>query len=173
MKALKVIVRVVEGSWKLGLALIIVSGYALAIYRMWLSEAELYREWIEWVPNALILGGGIVVLSGIARLAQRVQRHFASNRATREQAEAGKQAFELARKNLASLVREERLLLLEALKRYPYQIEVLEFGPSQSLVKKEILCIVGESTSTMLVCKVHPWLAQYRDELIRIIETNR
>ena len=170
MKTLKVIIRVVEGSWEWGLTLIIVCGCFLAIHQWWLSEAEMFQEWIRWATNGLMLGGGIVIASGIVRLVHRVHRLFTSSRATRKQTKAAEQAFELARKNLATLAREERLLLLDALRRYPYQIEVLEFGPSRSLIKKDMLCVVGEGSSTTLVCMVHPWLARHRDELIGIIE---
>ena len=168
MKAWKILFSLVENSWKLGSLLIIFAGFFLAIHEWWLPEVEIFGGGINWAESGLIAGGLIVIASSITRLARRVHRDFNSKRASRIQSEAASQDFETVRQNIRALTREERLLLMDALKRYPYHIEVLEFGPSRSLIKKEILCPVGETSHGTVACKLHPWLAQYRDDLIPI-----
>jgi hypothetical protein len=176
MEGVTIIVRTIERGWHLALALIVVSGSVIAAHRLGLPELAFFRGWIEWATIGLGWGISIALFGTVARIVRRVHSGSTSSRtrrekanASREQAEAEFCKLELARQNLATLSREERALLMDALKRHPFHVEVLELGPCQSLIRKEILCIVGEGGDTTLVCKVHPWLALHRNELTGII----
>jgi hypothetical protein len=177
-ESLAIIVRAIEDGWPIALALIVVSGGVLAAHGAGFPEPDLFREWIGLATVSIGCGVGFLFVAVMTWFLQQVRCAFASSRARRELANASKQQtemtkyrLEIARRNLAMLGPDERSLLADALKLYPYCVEVLELGPAESLVNKDILCIIGEGSSTTLICKVHAWLAAHRNELISTIDT--
>jgi hypothetical protein len=175
MEGVTIIVRAIERGWHVALALVVVSVGVIVAHRSDLPELGLFR--IEWATIGLGLGTGIVLVGAITRLARMVHSAFVSRRTRIEYAKASKQRadavngdLELAKRNLVTLDQEERTLLMDALKRHPFCIEILEFGPSQSLIRKGMLRIVGEGSGTTFVCEVHPWIVAHRNELLSIIE---
>jgi hypothetical protein len=156
------------------LALVVVSGGIVAGYRTGFSELKLLHGWIGLATVALCCS---VVLTFVGMLAfVRKNRCVPDSRgnagqhatASSQKLKVTKRRLDTAVRNMGALDAEERSLLMDALKRYPYCIEVAEFGPSQVLISKEFLCVFGDVGGQTLICKVHPWLAAHRNELIGI-----
>jgi hypothetical protein len=181
MEGFTFILRAIESGRHVALALAIVSGGVIAAHvatrSAGLPEPGLFGEWVGWANVGLGLGIGIALIGIVTRAVHKVGSAAKANRARKEQAEASrlqaeaaKREVTLAQRNIATLGRDERLLFMDALKRHPCHIEVLEFGASRSLIKKDILRIVGEGPRATLICEVHPWLVMHRIELINFIE---
>jgi hypothetical protein len=157
--------RFVEASWPWGLMAVIASGSVIVFERLWVPNIGFFsRQWFWWI--CLICGFGALTLSILARLVNRVRSILVAS----QQTDNANQKLAIATQNIGNLGREERLLLLEALNRHPRHIEVLEFGPGQSLIRKDIFSIVGQGQSTTVFCELHPWIVQHRGDLIRCIE---
>jgi len=174
MEGFTFILRAIESGRHVALALAIVSGGVIAAHvatrSAGLPEPGLFGEWVGWANVGLGLGIGIALIGIVTRAVHKVGSAAKASRARKEQAEAAKREVTLAQRNIATLGRDERLLFMDALKRHPCHIEVLEFGASRSLIKKDILRIVGEGPRATLICEVHPWLVMHRLELINFIE---
>jgi hypothetical protein len=178
LEGLTIIVRTIERVWHVALTLVIVSGSVIAAHRLGLPELAMFRPWIEWAPVGVAVGTSIALVGTGTWLARQLHSAVTARRGRKENAKAFKEHAEavhceldLVRRNLTILNVDERTLLMDVLKRHPYHVEVLEFGPSQSLISQDILCIVGEGSGATLICKLHPWLAAHRNELLSIIET--
>lgn len=180
MEGVAIVVHAIERGWHVAVALVAVSGSVLVAQMSGLPELEFFRAWGSWATIGMGTGTGIVFIGTVTRVARRAHSACTSRRtrieaamASHDWAQAADRDLELAKWNLATLGQDEQTALLDALKRHPFYVEILECGPSQSLINKDILRTVGEGSGTNLICKVHPWLAMHRNALIRIIEGNR